>query len=589
MNKNKVFLSSILIVLILLGAYFVFGGHSIISTGRTINTNIGPANWTGGDFRNEIVNFTINNSGANTTDELVGVLITIPTSDGVYLGNSSIASVNISAWGGSGFVNNTADSRDVWNFSTYTTSAGQALVVIFNSTDTGHFLKENETINVWLNITVNNSLGDGGDLEKYLTWNITTFDNSSSIANGNETLLTTSHGVDVKKPRFSSMSASNITYTKSKTDLTNQSNEGWFINTTSVWVTLIVNETNNDTAIICINWTRTIDVSSPKCVNYTMDDRGVVTGNLKNYSYNISSNNTHFVGGGGNVSFIFWVNDTLGNSIHINNTNTSDYRYRVDGTAPTAKLTEPNVKTVETQQSIKYKCRGSDPQSGLKSCTLEVTKPDGSKYTKTGCTTEHKLKLRDTDKAGTYTVQCKVKNRADQLTTTEKKTFLALYPAEPAAEDSGIGDSGITVDVDFSTSDVKKKILRKGQGSVIDFTLDGSTPHTITFTEVMGDKVKLTIASTPSEVELSIGESVEVDIDENGVNDILVTLNSISGGQGEITVEVIRELIPGEKEVTPEEREEQEAKVKSGIGLLIAIIVIVIGIVIYFLVKPKKK
>jgi len=571
MNKNKVFLSSILIVLILLGAYFVFGGSLLASSGTYISTNVAPVNWTGGNQRTEIVNFTINNTGND--DNIIQIKITLPAN--VTLGRND--SNGSGWWNGTGASG--AGGRDVFNF----TDNGSMVIFVARNI-TGGGIKENTTLYVWFNVTS----VDDNVTEAYLTWNVTTYDNSSG---SNQTLWTTKHGVDEAAARFSSMSATNRTVTKSKTDLTNQSNEGWFRNTSSIWVTLIVNETNNDTAIICINWTRIINVSSgqPKCGNYTMDDRGLVTGSLKNYSYNISSNNTHFFNGGGNISFIFWVNDTLGNSRMINNTNTSDYRFRIDGTSPTAKLTEPNVKQVETQQEIKYKCRGSDEQSGLQSCTLEVTKPDGTKYTKTGCSTEHKLRLGDTNIAGTYTVQCKIKNRVGQLATTEKKTFLALYPAEPAASDSGIGDSGISVDVDFSTSDVKKKILRKGQGSVVDFTLDGSTPHTITFSEVMTDRVKLTIASNPSEVELSIGESVEVDVDENGENDILVTLNKVEGGQGEITVEVIRELIPGEKEVTPEEREEQEAKVKSGVGLLIAVIVIVIGIVIYFLVRPKKK
>src|SRR3989344_9075707 len=565
MNKNKVFLSSLLIILILLGAFLVFSGSKLSTRGTYIKTQMKPFNWTGDSGKNktEIINFTINNTGND--DNIIQIRITVP-------GNFTVLNVS----NGSGWWNGTgasgAGGRDVFNF----TKNGS--VVIFKARNvTGGGIKENKTLYVWFNITVR---GDN-KTEKYMVWNISTYDNSSG---SNQTLRRTFHGVDGAAPRFSSMSANNITYTKTKTDLLNASSSDWFRNSSNITVTLIVNETNNMTAKICINWTRIVNNVSDltafphNCRNATMTSRGAVTGNLKNYTYMI---NYSFLkpANGGNLSFIFVVTDTLGNVRNINNTNHTAFRIRTDGTAPTANLIQPNVKTVETQQEIKYKCRGSDEQSGLKSCTLEVTKPDGTKFTRTGCDTEQKLKLSDTNRAGTYYVQCKIKNNVDQLTTTEKKTFLALYPSEP---EEGV----LIVDMDFSTGE-KKQISKKGQGSVIDFTLDGLTRHTITFTEVDIDRVKLSIASNPSEVELGVGESIDVDVDEDGVNDIKVTLSKVESGQGEITIDVLEKVIP-EEETTPEEKKELEVKVKRGIVLLMALILIVIGILVHSLVKLKR-
>ena len=561
MNKNKVFLSSLLIILILLGAFLVFGGSKLSTKGTYIKTMYRPLNWTGGFGKNktEIINFTINNTGND--DNIIQIRITLP-------GNVTVSANNSN---GSGWWNGTGASgpggRDVFNF-----SSNGSVVRFVARNITGGGIKENKTLFVWFNITVR----DDNKTEKYMVWNITTYDNSSG---SNQTLRRTFHGVDAAAPRFSSMSANNITYTKTRTDLINASSSDWFRNSTNVTITLLVNETNNLTAKICINWTRILNVSSPKCRNATMTSRGSAAAGLKNYTYMI--NYSFFApANGGNVTFMFFAEDLLGNERRINNSNHTAYRIRADGTAPTANLIQPNVKTVETQQEIKYKCRGSDEQSGLKSCTLEVTKPDGTKFTRTGCDTEQKLKLSDTNRAGTYYVQCKIKNNVDQLTTTEKKTFLALYPSEP---EEGV----LIVDMDFSTGE-KKQISKKGQGSVIDFTLDGLTRHTITFTEVDIDRVKLSIASNPSEVELGVGESIDVDVDEDGVNDIKVTLSKVESGQGEITIDVLEKVIP-EEETTPEEKEELEITVKRGIVLLMVLIMIVIGILISSLVKLRRR
>jgi len=581
MNKNKVFLSSILIVLILLGAYFVFSAHDRVTKGA-IKTMSVPFNWTGGTQNVETINFTINNSNATGgLGSIWQINITIPNN--FTIGNATNGS-GTEWWNGS---STTFNVTRRWGFQKIEnvvvfTALGRNAPNATNMT----LIKPNLAMIVWFNVTVTDD-----ETESSITWNITTFDNTTSMGK-NQTLITT-HGVDTKGPRLAGSNNVSVTNGSKSLSIAQLNGSQWFGNGSNLTFTVALTETNNDTVLLCYNTTNIINKSyltkGEYCYNVSMTDNSG-----KNYSVTLNRGNlTHNT----NFSFIVFANDTLGNFKYINNTHGGNvttfgnypigaaFAFRIDGTLPKPKLTEPNDKIIDTLRSIKYKCTGTDNVSGIDECKLVVTKPNGDKIEKKDCGKEKEFKNSDTNKPGTYKVYCEVTNGAGMKERTDAKEFKVFYSMEGAPD----AEEGVSFDVDFSTSDVKKKIFKKGQGSSVDFTMDGSTPHTITFDTIGTETVKLTIASIPNEIELSVGESVDIDVDENGVDDIRVTLNEIEGGQGEISVEVIRDIVPGEKEVTPEERQEEEAKAKSGIGLLIAIVVIIIGVVVYFLVRPKKK
>ena len=75
--------------------------------------------------------------------------------------------------------------------------------------------------------------------------------------------------------------------------------------------------------------------------------------------------------------------------------------------------------------------------------------------------------------------------------------------------------------------------------SVASFSLDGKTLHEIKVGEVADDKVTLIISSDPQAIDFVIGESKEVDVDGDGINDITVTLDSVSNGRANFDVKKI--------------------------------------------------
>jgi len=78
--------------------------------------------------------------------------------------------------------------------------------------------------------------------------------------------------------------------------------------------------------------------------------------------------------------------------------------------------------------------------------------------------------------------------------------------------------------------------------------------HMVTVEAASADAVSILIESEPMVLDLSSGDSKEIDIDGDGVNDVIVTYNGYMDGKADITYErVVPIEIPEETEETPEE------------------------------------
>jgi uncharacterized membrane protein len=90
-------------------------------------------------------------------------------------------------------------------------------------------------------------------------------------------------------------------------------------------------------------------------------------------------------------------------------------------------------------------------------------------------------------------------------------------------------------------------------GEVMNFNI-GEEEHSISFEDMSEDSVLILISSDPVYVALDVGESKEVDLDGDGVNDVLVTFNGFVGDEADITYEVLTtELVEETEEVVEEE------------------------------------
>ena len=139
-------------------------------------------------------------------------------------------------------------------------------------------------------------------------------------------------------------------------------------------------------------------------------------------------------------------------------------------------------------------------------------------------------------------------------------------------------------DYDISTTTQSEALIKGTQETLKSFTLDGIVTHQVTFKEVTDDSVILVFQSDPVEITLTIGESKDVDLDADGTTDILVTLNSITNGEAEITATNLSPIgeIPKMKELL---------KTNRNLILMVLAILVFVAVLSFFILKfiEKKK
>ena len=240
----------------------------------------------------------------------------------------------------------------------------------------------------------------------------------------------------------------------------------------------------------------------------------------------------------------------------------------------------------------------SDTGSGVSTCTLKVTKPGGT-VVDLSCGSEQELGATTTNEAGSYTLECKVTDRAAR-TSTKTATFTALYSAAGGGGAGGAGGGGTTreapvevpegVTRNLGTLTSAETFTTLVRNSKVTFTVAESS-HTATVLEVTVDSATIEISSTPSQFTLNIGESQEVDVDDNGVNDLVVTLSSVTNSKADLVFKTIEEAAPTEEVPTGEEVPGvvtgEEAR-PSLTWLWVVIVIVVVILLIWYFSRRKR-
>ncbi len=607
-NKNRIVLSSLVVLLIILGViYFVSGSFTAAPVSNyTTNLDNSPAMWTtagGSEIFNMTLNWTVDGSTATLDDyNITSINVTIPP-----LFNISTITINTSF----GFIApNGTTLRPIdpyfgnwrWNLSAVTNRT----IIIYELNVTENIADGfgNATVYLWFNFTADSTVAN----ETNATITVLFMNNTNkSVAAVNQ--LTFSHGIDGAAPRLSFLNITDGTGTNSTGfNHTSDINISWMkLNSSmNISVNLMVDDANADTAIMCYSSNVSTNVSELCRTTQVGSTNATMTRALDNSTSAVFTymwNSDNFTNATQTMSFIFYVNDTLGRTVWFNNSNAM-YKFKTDGGLPSPTITiSDEDKIIKTTNSITLTCAGTDALSGVKSYSLVITKPNTETVTYTD-SDDHVF--TDTGSPGTHEVACTLTDRAGH-SATASDSFLVLYSSTNAGAEGGGGGTTFSVDVDFSKEGVTEKYFTKGEGSIVDFSLDGSTKHTIEFTKVTEKAVTLTIASTPQVITLMIGEIKEVDVDGNGINDITVKLESISNGVARVRASSIVEGVEAAKAGAGKEEKKEETppgtpttptetgpgtipKAPNGkTGLIIAVAIIVIGVVIYFVAFRKKK
>ncbi len=142
----------------------------------------------------------------------------------------------------------------------------------------------------------------------------------------------------------------------------------------------------------------------------------------------------------------------------------------------------------------------------------------------------------------------------------EDKTEKQKCTAEPEEE----AEVEFTIELkefnlDFSKLETKQ--FAELQASILTVSFDGKTEHTVELKEVTEDSVTLIITSTPQTITLKVGETKNIDVNEDGETDFSVTLNEITDGKAGLDFKKLN----GAEEVA-----KQEGGIAGPTGLAVA-------------------
>ncbi len=235
----------------------------------------------------------------------------------------------------------------------------------------------------------------------------------------------------------------------------------------------------------------------------------------------------------------------------------------LDGNTPVPTITAPADTSIGPQESITYSCTATDAASGIVRCTTTLTKPDSSTVQKTSSScADQTFNNIETGDAGTYSVGCTATDNVGFTSSSTTSSFTVMASTGGGSSGGGGGGDGSStvteqkIDVDLTNTQGTQ--LSGKQGSVKTIAI-GSQTHKIILSQVEEARVTFTVQSEPLNFTLTIGETKAVDLNNDTINDITITLKSIAGDTvfydiTKITAganAIIQEETPPEKEQEP--------------------------------------
>lgn len=313
--------------------------------------------------------------------------------------------------------------------------------------------------------------------------------------------------------------------------------------------------------------------------NGTLTASNVTGSNWNKQYWNATLVTSRFPDGQYNITI--WANDSynnLNNSMIIKN-------ITIDNQPPTGSVSCSPI-SVSAGSTVTCTCSPSDGAgsvSGINtSATVITTNPS-------------------TTSTGTFTETCSFKDMAGNSATAS-----GSYTVEQGGSSSkGGGGGGSSSSSSFYTKTVPTTGDLKDTNTLMK-TLDdkervkisiNSETHYIGIREVKVNSVIVEIESNPVKVELSVGQSTKVDVNNDGTYDVSVKLNGISGGKANLTIEYLSEKVPEVKnedqikeieKVGEEKLTNDEEKGKSLVILLVVIVIIVVLVFAGWLWKKRR-
>ena len=139
--------------------------------------------------------------------------------------------------------------------------------------------------------------------------------------------------------------------------------------------------------------------------------------------------------------------------------------------------------------------------------------------------------------------ECYIDSGSDLLIWTYHFTYFAAYtPAETAATAATTASSG-NLGAYYSEFSEGSRTEKLNYGDFMSFKIK-NTRHNVVVIKVINDAVTLRITSSPIDVALKAGETKEIDVNKNGINDFRIVLNSMTKIGGTFTFTILDENAP---------------------------------------------
>lgn len=316
--------------------------------------------------------------------------------------------------------------------------------------------------------------------------------------------------------------------------------------------------------------------------------------------------------GDGNYTVNVTATDTA------NNRNmTRNVFFTVDVNAP-AITSSVSPSSILPSEAVTLACSVSDRIDPSVTATLSVKKPSASSFS-----TVSAGSYTDTTGEGTYTFRCTSTDYTGNTVSIDKTFSVGAGGSSGGSSGGGGGGSNTrssapaveeqkevvveeeaeeaTVSIESSDAwdvqgEVQYSTAAVGEVYTFSFVPEASgvvEEHSLTISSIdeVAGTVTITVASAPQEITLAIGESKEVDLDSDGVMDMLVTLNGISNGLADVSFAKLGDWIEAEEVLAS--TYETEAKNYTWLWILVGVVALAILILLLSMMRksgsaPKK-
>ena len=266
--------------------------------------------------------------------------------------------------------------------------------------------------------------------------------------------------------------------------------------------------------------------------------------------------------------------------------------------------------------NITYSCSGwySEPDVELNdaafACSCSATDENATKsFTTAGAV--------DVTTEGLKGTSCTIRDSAGNNKTSGNINYNVITLSDGSTSSggssggsSGSGSGSPTV-ITGSTYNVNENQFKEGtsaqlkvnDGFKVTFksSSKGSAEvHTVKVTEIEGNSAVIVIASDPLTMKMNVGENKNVDVDGDGIYDIMVTLESIADGKANIEIIETSGNVPSgegpisggdglEQQPTTDGGEETDEKKSSSLIWIILLVVIIVVVVVVLSMRKKRK